>query len=51
LTNKQVILDGQKEVIIDAGEERTDDKGYRVVRVELASGRVCDLLVPVHTCE
>jgi hypothetical protein len=51
LKGKHVILDGQKETILDAGEDRTDDKGYRVVRVEFASGKVCDLLVPVQTCE
>jgi hypothetical protein len=44
LVGRHVILDSRKEKIIDAGEERTDDKGYRVIRVELASGKVCDLL-------
>ena len=32
-------MDGRKEQIIDAGEERTADKGYRVIRIELAGGR------------
>jgi hypothetical protein len=49
LVGRHVILDGRREKIIDAGEERTDDKGYRVIRVEMASGKVCDLLVPVET--
>ena len=51
LVGRHVILDGRKEQIIDAGEERTDDKGYRVIRVELAGGRVCDLLAPVETLD
>ena len=49
LVGRHVILDGRNEKIIDAGEERTDDKGYRVIRVELAGGRVCDLPAPVAT--
>jgi len=51
LVRRNVILAGRKEKIIDAGEERTDDKGYRVIRVELAGGRVCDLLAPVETLD
>ena len=51
LVGRHVILNGRKEKIIDAGEERTDDKGYRVIRVELAGGKVCDLLVPVETLD
>jgi hypothetical protein len=51
LVGKHVILDGRKEKIVDAGEERADDKGYRVIRVEMASGKVCDLLVPVETLD
>ena len=51
LVGRHVILAGRKEKIIDAGEERTDDKGYRVIRVELAGGRVCDLLPPVETLD
>ena len=51
LVGKHVVLDGQKEKIVDAGEERTDDKGYRVVRIETASGKVRDVLSPVQTCE
>ena len=51
LVGRHVMLDGRKEKIIDAGEERTDDKGYRVIRVELAGGRVCDLLAPVETLD
>jgi hypothetical protein len=38
LVGRHVILAGRKEQIIDAGEERTDAKGYRVIRVELAGG-------------
>ena len=41
----------RKEKNIDAGEERTDDKGYRVIRVELAGGKACDLLAPVETLD
>ena len=51
LVGRHVILDGTKEKIIDAGEERTDAKGYRVIRVELAGGKVCDLLAPVETLD
>jgi hypothetical protein len=51
LVGRHVILAGRKEQIIDAGEERTDDKGYRVIRVELAGGKVCDLLAPVETLD
>jgi len=51
LVGRHVMLDGRKEKIIDAGEERTDDKGYRVIRVEMAGGRVCDLLTPVETLD
>ena len=51
LLGRHVILDGRKEKIIDASEERTDDKGYRVIRVELVGGRVCDLLAPVETLD
>jgi hypothetical protein len=51
LVGRHVILDGRREKIIDAGEERTDAKGYRVIRVELAGGRVCDLLAPVETLD
>jgi hypothetical protein len=28
-----------------------DTEGYRVIRVELAGGRVCDLLAPVETLD
>jgi hypothetical protein len=51
LVGRHIILAGREEKIIDAGEERTDDKGYRVIRVELAGGKVCDLLVPVETLD
>jgi hypothetical protein len=51
LVGQHVILDGRREKIIDAGEERTDDKGYRVIRVELAGGKVYDLLAPVETLD
>src|SRR2546423_978263 len=51
LIGKHVVMDGRKEKVVDAGEERTDHKGFRVIRVELASGRVCDLLVPVECLE
>ena len=51
LVDRHVMLDGRKEKIVDAGEERTDDKGYRLIRVELASGKVRDLLVPVETLD
>jgi hypothetical protein len=47
LIGRHVVLDGRKEKILNTGEERTDDKGYRVIRVEMASGRVCDLMLPV----
>jgi hypothetical protein len=51
LVGRHVILARRKEKIVDAGEERTDDKGYRVIRVELAGGKVCDLLTPVETLD
>jgi len=51
LVGRHVMLDGRKEKIVDAGEERIDDKGYRVIRVEMASGKICDLLVPVETVD
>ena len=51
LVGRHVILAGRKEKIIDAGEERTDDRGYRLIRVELAGGKVCDLLAPVETLD
>jgi len=51
LVGRHVILNGRKEKIIDAGAARTDDKGYRLIRVELAGGKVCDLLAPVETLD
>jgi hypothetical protein len=51
LVGRHVMLAGRRAKIVDAGAERTDDKGYRVIRVEMAGGNVCDLLAPVETLD